>query len=76
MAQKTGAVVTCEEHNIYGGLGSAVAEVLVENTPVPMARVGVNDSFGESGLPDQLLEKYGLTAAHIVEKAKAVIARK
>lgn len=76
MAQKTGAVVTCEEHNIYGGLGSAVAEVLVENAPVPMARVGVNDSFGESGLPDQLLEKYGLTAAHIVEKAKAVIARK
>ena len=53
-----------------------MAEVLVENTPVPMARVGVNDSFGESGLPDQLLEKYGLTAAHIVEKAKAVIARK
>lgn len=59
MAQKTGAVVTCEEHNIYGGLGSAVAEVLVENCPVPMARVGVEDSFGESGLPDQLLEKYG-----------------
>lgn len=75
-AQKTGAVVTCEEHNIYGGLGSAVAEVLVENCPVPMARVGVNDSFGESGLPDELLEKYGLTAAAIVEKAKAVITRK
>ena len=76
MAQKTGAVVTCEEHNIYGGLGSAVAEVLVENCPVPMARVGVEDSFGESGLPDQLLEKYGLTAANIADKAKAVIARK
>lgn len=76
MAQKTGAVVTCEEHNIYGGLGSAVAEVLVENCPVPMARVGVEDSFGESGLPDQLLEKYGLTADHIAAKAKAVIARK
>lgn len=76
MAQKTGAVVTCEEHNIYGGLGSAVAEVLVENCPVPMARVGVEDSFGESGLPDQLLEKYGLTASNIVAKAKAVIARK
>lgn len=76
MAQKTGAVVTCEEHNIYGGLGSAVAEVLVENCPVPMTRVGVEDSFGESGLPDQLLEKYGLTVDNIVKKAKAVIARK
>ena len=76
MAQKTGAVVTCEEHNIYGGLGSAVAEVLVETCPVPMARVGVEDKFGESGLPDQLLEKYGLTAASIAEKAKAVVAKK
>ncbi|MBQ3510558.1 MAG: transketolase family protein [Peptococcaceae bacterium] len=76
MAQKTGAVVTAEEHNIYGGLGSAVAEVLVENCPVPMARVGVEDKFGESGLPDELLEKYGLTAANIAAKAKAVIAKK
>lgn len=76
MAQKTGAMVTCEEHNIYGGLGSAVAEVLVEHCPVPMARVGVEDSFGESGLPDELLEKYGLTAANIADKAKAVISRK
>jgi transketolase len=76
MAQKTGAMVTCEEHNIYGGLGSAVAEVLVEHCPVPMARVGVEDKFGESGLPDELLEKYGLTAANIAAKAKAVIARK
>lgn len=75
-AKKTGAVVTCEEHNMYGGLGSAVAEVLVENAPVPMACVAVEDSFGESGLPDQLLEKYGLTASAIAEKAKAVIARK
>lgn len=76
MAQKTGAMVTCEEHNIYGGLGSAVAEVLVEHCPVPMARVGVEDSFGESGLPDELLEKYGLTAVNIADKAKAVIGRK
>ena len=76
MAQKTGAVVTCEVHNIYGGLGSAVAEVLVENCPVPMTRVGVEDSFGESGLPDQLLEKYRLTVDNIVKKAKAVMARK
>ena len=76
MAQKTGAIVTCEEHNILGGLGSAVAEVLVEECPVPMARVGVEDKFGESGLPDQLLEKFGLTPEKIVEKAKAVIAKK
>ena len=76
MAQKTGAVVTAEEHNIYGGLGSAVAEVLVETCPVPMARVGVEDKFGESGLPDELLEKYGLTAANIAAKAKAVLAKK
>ena len=75
-AQKTGAIVTCEEHNIYGGLGSAVAEVLVENCPVPMARVGVADKFGESGLPDELLEKHGLTAANIAAQAKTVIARK
>ena len=76
MAQKTGAVVTAEEHNIYGGLGSAVAEVLVETCPVPMARVGVEDKFGESGLPDELLEKYGLTAANIAAKAEAVVAKK
>ena len=76
MAQKTGAIVTCEEHNIFGGLGSAVAEVLVEHCPVPMQRIGVEDHFGESGLPDELLEKYGLTAAHIVEAAKAVFAQK
>ena len=75
-AQKTGAIVTCEEHNIYGGLGSAVAEVLVENCPVPMTRVGVADQFGESGLPDELLEKHGLTAANIAAQAKAVIAKK
>ena len=75
-AQKTGAVVTCEEHTICGGLGSAVAEVLVENCPVPMARVGVEDKFGESGLPDELLEKYGLSASNIAAKAKAVIAKK
>ena len=75
-AKKTGAIVTCEEHSIYGGLGSAVAEVLVENCPVPMTRVGVADQFGESGLPDELLAKHGLTAANIAAQAKAVIAKK
>ena len=59
-AKETGAIVTAEEHSIIGGLGSAVAEVLVENAPVPLVRVGVKDTFGESGEPDELLEKYGL----------------
>jgi len=75
-AQKTNAVVTCEEHNIFGGLGSAVAEVLVENYPVPMERVGVKDTFGESGKPNELLEKYGLTAKDIIRAAHKVIKRK
>lgn len=76
MAEQTKAAVTCEEHNIYGGLGSAVAECLVENCPIPMERVGVEDKFGQSGLPDELLKAYGLTAENIAEKAKAAIARK
>jgi transketolase len=76
IAQKTKAVVTCEEHNIYGGLGSAVAEVLVENCPIPMERVGVKDVFGRSGKPNELMKKYGLTAEDIFEAAKKVIARK
>lgn len=75
-AEDTGAIVTCEEHSIIGGLGSAVAEVLVENKPVPMERVGVLDTFGESGTPDVLLEKYNLTVADIVQAAKRVISRK
>jgi transketolase len=75
-AQETGAIVTAEEHNIIGGLGSAVAEVLVETRPVPMIRVGVRDTFGESGTPDTLLEKYGLTAKNIEAAVKSVIARK
>jgi len=76
VAQMTNAVVTCEEHNIFGGLGSAVAEVLVENYPVPMERVGVKDTFGESGKPNELLEKYGLTAKDIIQAAHKVIKRK
>lgn len=75
-AKKTGAVVTAEEHNIIGGLGSAVAEVLVEEALVPMERVGIEDVFGESGTGGELVEKYRLTAEHIVEKAKRAIARK
>ncbi|AFS79078.1 transketolase, C-terminal subunit [Gottschalkia acidurici 9a] len=75
-AKETGAIVTAEEHNIIGGLGSAVAEVLVENSPAPLERVGVKDTFGESGSGDSLLEKYGLTKENIVESAKKAISRK
>ena len=75
-AKDTGAVVTCEEHSVIGGLGSAVAEVLVETVPVPMERVGVQDTFGESGTPQDLLVKYGLTAEDIVKAAKKAISRK
>ncbi len=75
-AKKTGCIVTAEEHNIIGGLGSAVAEVLCENCPVPLVRVGVEDKFGKSGVPAVLLEEYGLTAANIAEKAKLAISKK
>ena len=75
-AQETGCIVTCEEHSIIGGLGSAVAEVLVENNPVPMLRLGVNDTFGESGKPNDLLKKYKLTSNDIVLKVKEVMAKK
>jgi transketolase len=74
--KKTGVAVTCEEHNIIGGLGSAVCEVIGENHPVPVKRVGVKDTFGESGKPAELLNKYGLTAAHIVEAVKEVMKKK
>lgn len=75
-AKLTKSIVTCEEHSIIGGLGAAVAEVLVKNYPVPMEMVGVQDSFGESGTPDELLTKYGLTEADIVAAVKRVIKRK
>lgn len=75
-ANATGAIVTCEEHNIIGGLGSAVAEVLAEKASARLVRVGVKDTFGESGKPADLLKKYGLTAADIVAAAKRAIANK
>lgn len=75
-AKKTGCVVTAEEHSIYNGLGSAVAEVLGEEAPCPLRRVGVQDTFGESGKPAQLLEKYGLTAKAIVDAALDLLAYK
>lgn len=75
-AEKTGAVVTCEEHSILGGMGGAVAEVLGERSPVPLQRVGVRDVFGTSGEPEELVEYYGLTARHVAETAERVLARK
>ncbi|MDG7008001.1 MAG: transketolase family protein [Nitrososphaerota archaeon] len=72
LAQKCGRVVTAEEHNVMGGMGSAVAEVLGENRPTPMKRVGVMDTFGESGDAGELLKKYGLTAANIEQAAEAL----
>ena len=75
-ARETGIVVTAEEHNIIGGLGSAVCEVLSENFPVPVLRVGVKDVFGESGKPAELLKAYGLTAEDIVKAVKKGISLK
>lgn len=75
-AEKTGAIVTAEEHSVLGGLGGAVAEVVCETNPVPVLRVGVEDVFGRSGPGAEMLHIYGLDAAHIVEKAKAAVAMK
>lgn len=75
-ARETGAIVTAEEHNIIGGLGSAVAEAVCEVCPVPVMRVGVEDKFGASGPAVEMLKIYGLTADHIVEKAKEAVKAK
>lgn len=77
LASLCGAVVTAENHNIIGGLGNAVGECLLETDPVvPMERVGVNDTFGEVGTQEYLMEKFGLTAENIAAKAKKAIGRK
>ena len=75
-AAETGAIVTAEEHNIIGGLGSAVAEAVCEGCPVPVVRVGINDSYGHSGKVPPLLEMYGLTPENIAQKAELAIAMK
>jgi transketolase len=74
-AGRTGAVVTAEDHTIIGGLGGAVAEVLGEQQPTPLQRVGIRDVFGESAPNEPLLEKYGLTARHVAEAARDLLAR-
>ncbi len=74
--KKTKCAVTAEEHNVIGGMGDAVGQVAARHFPIPIEYVGTNDTFGESGTPDQLLQKYGLTAQHIVEAAEKVMNRK
>ncbi len=76
LAKKTNCVITAEDHNIIGGLGSAVSEVLVENYPCIVKRIGVEDCYGESGKPAELYDKYGLSAKHIVTKVKQTIKKK
>ena len=75
-AKETGAIVTAEEHQIYGGFGSAVAEVLAKHHPVPMEFIGMNDSFGESGTPAELLDKYKMTSKYIADACRKVLKRK
>ena len=75
-AKKTRCVVTAEEHQMNGGLGDSIAQLLARELPTPLEMVAVNDSFGESGTPDQLMTKYGLDTVNIVEAAIKVIARK
>ncbi len=74
-ARETRAIVTAEDHNIVGGLGSAVAEALAQRAPCPMEFVGVRDCFGASGEPEELAEQYGLTGPHIADAARRVLAR-
>jgi transketolase len=76
LAEKTGCIVTAEEHSIYGGLGGAVAEALSENYPVPIIRVGVNDRFGQSASPEELYKEYALTSTDIAHAVQNVFERK
>ena len=74
-AKETGLIITCEEHSIYGGLGSAVSEVVSEQYPCKIVKVGIQDTFGESGKPMELIEKYGLSAQHIVTVVKEQLSK-
>ncbi len=75
-ARETGCILTAEEHQLHGGMGSAVAELVVKNYPVPMEMIGIDDSFGESGQPDELMKKFGLTAENIALNAAHLLKRK
>lgn len=74
-AKETGLIITCEEHSIYGGLGSVVAEVVSEHAPCKVIKVGIQDTFGKSGKPMELIEKYGLSAQHIVTVVKEQLSK-
>jgi len=74
-AKETKAIITAEDHSIIGGLGSAVAEILTENYPIKMKRIGINDQFGQSGKPDELYKKYGLTKENIIKNVKVLLRR-
>ena len=76
LSKQTGAMVTCEEHSIYGGLGSIASRVVTQEAPCPMEFVAIRDTYAESGTPDELLERYGLTAPHIVKAAERAVSRK
>lgn len=76
LAEQTNAIVTAEDHSIYGGLGSAVAEVLSEERPTRLRRLGWNDTYGESGANDALLEKYGLSSAHVAARTRELVEKK
>ena len=72
-AKETGRILTCEEHSIIGGLGSAVIEAIAEDAPVPVSRLGINDEYGHSGPGGELLKEFGLTAENIVKRSKAML---
>ena len=74
-AKETGRIVTCEEHNVVGGLGEAVSSLLCEKCPVPVTKIGVNDVFGHSGPAVDLLKEFGLSADNIVATVKKVLAK-
>lgn len=76
LAKEAGAIVSVEEHQVVGGLGSAIAEVLAQNCPVPMELIGVHDKFGQSGTPEELIEHYGMGVSHIEKAVERVMGRK
>jgi len=75
-AKETKAIVTAEEHSVIGGLGSAVADVLAQKACAPLVKVGIDDVFGESGKPDELLKKYGIDTQAVVDAAKEAVKKK
>ena len=75
-AKKTRAFVVAEEHLVFGGLGSVVSQVISQNDPIPIEFVGIQDTYAESGKPEELFEKYGLTSKHIVQAAEKALSHK